>query len=273
MKKHSIFVPTPQCLLRLVNGKRCERLQLGDYCGRSVNHVRRFANFYCSECDIQTVASINKMLPDTNISDKPKITAVLNHPRMLLERYDLVGQYGVVRKYGKTHVGETYGPLICYENFYCHGVVSTIDQILVGAPLPGQYADFIQAFDEFQEPSEEAVKERAKKLRQKRLETAANRKVKVVAWFGKLKARLSVEWRNLALQFEDLDVPLAGKMPLIKFRLPFVEDILHSYAVTPSNMNTYFLEQKVKTSIESSRSYRHSSSLISFAKMKALIRN
>lgn len=241
MKTHSIFVPTPLRLLRLVNGKRCERL---DYCGRRVNHVRVFANFYCSECESQSIIETNKMPPDMNISDKTKITAVLNHPRMLLLPSGHLGQYVSVRKLGKTHTGEIYGPLICYENLYCNDVFSTIEQILVGAPSPEQYADFIQAFDEFHEPSEEAVKERAKKLRQKRLQTAANRKVRVVAWIDKLEARLSLEWRVLALQYEDMDVPLAGKMPILKFRLPFVEEMLHNYAVTPTNMNTYFLEQK-----------------------------
>eukprot|EP00590_Aulacoseira_subarctica_P008708 CAMPEP_0172427216 /NCGR_PEP_ID=MMETSP1064-20121228/41105_1 /TAXON_ID=202472 /ORGANISM="Aulacoseira subarctica , Strain CCAP 1002/5" /LENGTH=205 /DNA_ID=CAMNT_0013171315 /DNA_START=35 /DNA_END=649 /DNA_ORIENTATION=- len=113
----------------------------------------------------------------------------------------------------------------------------------MGAPSPDQYEEFAQTFDEFVKRSEEAVKERFQKQQQKRLNTASNRKANVITWMEKLKALLSVEWQDLALQYVDLEVPWGGKMPILKFRIAVVEKLLHDYVLCPSRMNKANLEQ------------------------------
>ena len=192
MKSHSIFVPTPLRLLRLVNGKRCERGR----CSAKVNHIREgYANFYCWECHTEFFTASWKT-SWVRYQRNPKISTILSHPRMAA---CLFGKdYYLAQKLFTTHGGEKFGPLLRYNHVDLIALSKeTVEDVLtqMGAPTPDQYEEFIQTFDEFVQRSEEAAQERSEKQRQKRLNTAANRKAKVIAWMEKLQPLLSVEWQ------------------------------------------------------------------------------
>jgi len=73
IKNRSICVPTPLLLLRLLNGKQCERF------GKKFRHVRGFANFICSVCNTRCFRPLyyKSNMP---ISFWPATTCVSNMP-------------------------------------------------------------------------------------------------------------------------------------------------------------------------------------------------
>ena len=264
MSNHSMHVPSPLRLLRIVNGKQCE------FCFRrtqkKVNHVRPgLGVFACWNCVTERCpnaaingsrGSLTKVWKRSWARYKRdgtnKYRTIFNHPRVAASEYK---DYYLWQEHYNDSLGEHIGPIVVWRNIdemHSHfadvdamnNAETGIDNYLttnLNAPPIARYADFNNTFTEMKAKADAAVAEREEKKKANKANTKAKKKAAAIKIADDLTALIDEPWRELAMTYTmspsfDRDDATLRSTPCLNFKTPFINDLVKPYILTPSKM-------------------------------------
>ena len=242
MKDGSIFAPSPQRLLRLVNGKYCE------VCKNSkVNHVRPgYGVFFCWDC-LSGRYTRKWKTEWARYRKNPAYERALYHDRVAPKT-----TYGdskpvkflMVKHYSEG--GEKVGPIVRFGDIdhmvsHSEGMDDYLQSVLA-SPEMDEYLEFTQSYDECKERAK--IEEKARKLKKRECsaQSKARKSEKAVQIQCELKELVDQRWRKVALTYRKAE-PNKYRGP-IEFKVKFVNALLKPYMIAPSKM-----KKKIMTEI------------------------
>lgn len=197
MSKQCIYAPSPLRLLRLVNGKLCERCER-----HQVNHVRPgYGLFVCWDC---LTMSLTQAWDRSwvRFRENPRYEKALDHPRVGGPDYGR--KKYLLKKRFRDKTGEISGPFVVADDIDRMVVQQSVelDEYLAGnlqAPDQSLYRDFIKAYQDSETRAQEQERERyIKKAKASKL--AKDRKFeKAIQIVDQLKKLLDERWRDAAV--------------------------------------------------------------------------
>lgn len=241
MSTRAIHVPSPLRLLRLVNGKRCEFC-----CSKAVHHVRaKLGVFSCGTC---TSADLTKPWRYSWMrlqENRERYSKIFCHPQVVSNPY-VAGTY-VWTKHKRVS-GEMIGPLASFEDIdqaseYTSQVNQTIDSyiqntLLTPSDTEEAYNEFNSTYEETLERAEMAAKERAEKKEANKRKAVESKLAKIEQMVLDLKEIVDQPYRELILVnreiFHGSGTNGISKRPMVRFEVPFVDNLLKQFVITPS---------------------------------------
>lgn len=241
-QKQSIYVPSPNRLLSLANGKRCEHCLIS-----KVNHVRpNYGLFLCWHClTTHFTRAWRRVVRTTEILDP-----IIHHDRTAGSVYSF--KKYLMSEHFKTggKKDELNGPIVCYSdlvdianhhtsndnNNYEHYLRSVLD-----APTEEAYGDFINVFEGCKERARIVEVERYNKKKEACARNKNRKKEKVLKIVEDLKPLLKEPWRKAATIFDD--VAPTKRNGSIKFRSLYVQSLMETYILSPSKIRKKLLKE------------------------------
>jgi len=241
--QRKIYVPSPLRMLRLMNGKRCER------CNEAkVNMVSQdFGVFLCwGRCNslfTKRVARNNKWSP------------FLEHPRVAAAKYSS-NCYIFACDYRDT-AREACGPLVTLHTMQAvmRGQTTTEEFLKQRdeADVNTKYADEIaMVFDRSQKAVENRLREKLEKKKDATKIAVETKREKIHAIVEKLKGLLGeVPWKEALLDYEAVTVPSSSsKYSVVRFSNRIVERLLIDIVKTPSKATKTKLQELSEAILE-----------------------
>ena len=244
MSVGAMHIPSPLRLLRLVNGKICE------CCSReSVNFVRPCTGiFACWTCT--TDRGLTKGWNTTWVRHRKnaeKYNAIFNHPRVAHNEYTYKN-YMVTRP--MKAAGERIGPIVTFDHvdkMVAHqcGLDDYINNTLNAPPLE-KYNEFSNAFASMKEEAEQAAIVREQKKTMTRKKTKENKLANIEKMMNDLSELIHLRFRDVVLR-RSRTSNSSAKLPWFEMRIPFVDDLLQPYIITPSKLRKKILKTIAET--------------------------
>lgn len=241
MKNGSIFVPSPNRLLRLVNGKYCEVCYT-----KKTNFVRPgYGVFFCWECLTNKYTKQWKTGWARYRKDSKYKDALFD------SRVAPQGSYGSATpvKYLMTNHylegEEKVGPIVRFDDI--DAMVSNSDgiedyfQTVLEAPEESEYQEFIDAYDECEGRAKKEEKARQQKREQSTAQSRGRKLEKARQIRDDLTKLLDERWRSEAMSsYETTPSKWNGA---IAFHIKFVNILLKPYIIAPSKMKKTILSE------------------------------
>jgi len=237
-----IYVPSPLRLLRLVNGKRCERCN-----GAGLKMVScDFGVFFCSECN---------MLYTKRVARNTGWIPFLEHPRVAAARY-ISNCYIFTHTYHDT-AGEVSGPLVTMSNMesVMRGQTTTEEIVRQCDEADGnaKYVDeIVKAFDQTKNAAENRGLEKYFKKKDATKNALEKKREKIHTIVEKLKSLLGeVPWKEALLDYEAVTVPSSSsKFSMVRFSNLIVNGLLMDIVKTPSRATKSKLQKLSESLLE-----------------------
>jgi len=251
MQNKALHIPSPLRLLRLVNGKRCKR------CNQSkVNFVRPCVGvFACWDCTTTSLTKPWKMTWARYRDHTDEYDAIFDHPRVATNTYG--SQHYMWAIPGRDNSGELIGPLVTLGHvdrmFECAQRGGNLDTYLndkLKAPPEESYREFNDTFAETQERAHRVQLEREKKKEAAKQKSKGNKLAKIEKMTTDLAALLDEPYRSFALKKTELRYSYdakVSKLPSVRFTVPFIDDLLKEYVITPSKIRKKILQEMAQT--------------------------
>jgi len=227
IRVRQIWTPSPLRLLRLVNGKRCEKCNAGKVNLVSDDYGVFLCWGQCLQAFTKKVAYNNKWNP------------FLGHARVASADYSSKG-YLFTHPYRDT-AGDPCGPLITMRHMErVQQGTTTLDELLEEfdrqdaencAHTGGAADEIVQAFDEAQEAAKRRMTEKAAKKRIASDRARAKKREKIQAMLAKIKEELGdgAPWKDAVLAYTE---PFHS--PPVVFESRLVRQLLLDYVKAPS---------------------------------------
>eukprot|EP00522_Entomoneis_paludosa_P002943 CAMPEP_0172467914 /NCGR_PEP_ID=MMETSP1065-20121228/60147_1 /TAXON_ID=265537 /ORGANISM="Amphiprora paludosa, Strain CCMP125" /LENGTH=479 /DNA_ID=CAMNT_0013225179 /DNA_START=31 /DNA_END=1470 /DNA_ORIENTATION=+ len=240
VKTRRIWTPSPLRMLRLVNGKRCERCNKG-----KVNTVSEaFGVFFCFDGCMQDRYS--KCVRRNN-----KWNCILHHVRVARSDFSSVAYIWTTPV--RDSQGRPYGPLISktdMEKIHHDGgkKVTSIDQLLerrdAQDTLANQASSIVEAFDSCEEDAANRIKEKANKKKLANHHANQVRIQKTNAIIHQLEELVDDDkpWKCLLRHHS---TQKNNSKEYIQFQCPLLEQHLHPLALAPSKATKKKLQEVV----------------------------
>jgi hypothetical protein len=225
IERRSIWIPSPIRMIRLVNGKRCER------CNKArVNFVSEsYGTFFCFHgCTVK--------ISTRGVSMNKKWSPyIVDQPRLAKAGYE---SKAYIWKSPYTDLaGEKCGPLISMLEL--EGVMAgkgTMDDILKEKdavdPHASAVSEIVKTFNDAKAAAEQRATEKFEKKHQASLDANVKRKKKLVEMIATLSSELGdVPWKEVVLAHTWVK---HGNKDLPLFKGQWVRDFLHDFLKAPS---------------------------------------
>jgi hypothetical protein len=236
MQNQSIFPPSAWRLLRLVNGRKCERCHV-----QKVDFVRpHYGVFFCWDSCLQQEYTQTWNTQWVRYERNPIYEEILEHPRVTAILYGK--KYYVWKKRYTTKSGEDAGPLVTYTDIERVAAKfpnnATIESIVEHAPPASCYQEFVDAYESCKEAAKTAAK-----LRHERKEAASKRQKagkldNVAKLLGRVQALLDAPWKDFSLQYDIVPYKTSRKFPPVNMKTKLCGSLLHDFLVAPSKAKT-----------------------------------
>lgn len=239
IEQRCIWTPSPPRMLRLVNGKRCERCNRG-----RVNLVSEsFGVLFCFDGCI-------KYRYTKNVARNNKWRPYLDHPRVAKAEYSSMA-FLWTDPYTDT-AGDRCGPLISKSEIDRRIMPKevTIPEILQEKDAEDKHAngvpEILKSFRETTDAAEKRREEIAFKKRQASKDANEKRKTKILNMIEMLSNELGeVPWKEVALSCRWVEIG-PEQRDLIFFRVAFVRECLEDFVRAPSKASKKKIQEKAK---------------------------
>jgi hypothetical protein len=241
MKSKSIHPPSPQRLLRLVNGKLCEHCL-----SRKVNHIRpHYGVLVCWDC---LTENLTTMLRQTSRDFKklPGYRTITEYERVVANRYGTklyCWANPLTSRHGQVKIGPlvTFGQIERAAHAYKNDI--PIEALFDENSFPPEsdYQEFVTAYEESKEDAKGAQKYRMDKKANAKRKTAQVKMTKSLEIVAKLQVLLDEPWNLFCLQHEPTH--WTGKSPCLRFHSPLVYKMLEEYVTSPSKAKPKVLKE------------------------------
>jgi len=253
VKSRKIWIPSALRLLRICNGKRCERCNKG-----KVNFVSGdYGVFFCwDRCIVDTCSR--------RVGWNKKWAPFLNHPRVAAASYSS-NAYVFAESYTEKYSDIPSGPLITKEDMdkILAEKQKGKEQSLIGQILEehdendgnAKYAqEIVETFEESKQDAIQRSDEKAAKEKQATENAVARKKQKVLQIVERLSNEISdTPWKRFALEYETLVVTTSTHPP-IKFKSALTGNLLEELIRAPSKANKGKIAE-VKATMEEAFTY------------------
>lgn len=256
IKRRCIWTPSPIRMLRLVNGKRCERCNQERVNLVSDSYGTFFCFHGCTKDEATKGVAMNKKWSPF-VVDQPRIAKAAYESRAYIWK----------RPYTDT-AGEQCGPLLSMaemEGVIMRGqgtVVSVLEEKDAADPYASAVPDILKVYEDAKEAAERRAIEKEEKKRRASLDANAKKKNKLVDMIATLSSELGdVPWKELALAHT---WHKHGNKETPRFHCYWVNELLHDFVKAPSKASKKKLKE-VATSLKDSVSMLEEKGFLDFS--------
>jgi hypothetical protein len=235
MKDQSIHVPSPVRLLRLVNGKKCEKKN----CRAKVKHVRPGTGvFLCWDCLTRKKTGFTKAFDTKWVRYRmnSRYEEIFSHPRV-----------GASRRYGTKYYlwnrpfmssdGAMCGPLVMFDDVERAAASKNPieEELFSDAPAAEEYKEFVDSYDNAVEEAREMDLLRERKKKEASKNAVERRRENAKKLIGKIRNLLDERWRDFMLEYTIREQSQASKtVAPVRFKVSFCDHLLDPYVLAPS---------------------------------------